>query len=434
MSGERPAHAWEQARWVWHALFHGLALVCAVVALSDQDRPARLAVAGLAAAFVAWYALLGGRVLMRARPLPRALAAIVPGVALWAALVVLHPVWFFAVAGLFSLIFASLDTRPALLATLALTALLAGLQLRAQGSSPAPGELLALLLLVAAGAVVAGWLGIWIGRIIGQSMERQQLIEQLEATRDQLARAERHQGVLQERQRLASEIHDTLAQGFTSIVMLLEAAEASLPAGADASARHLAQARDTARENLAEARQFVEELPPVPLTGEGATLGGALRRAARRLAEETGVAATASVAGEPVPLPVAAEVTLLRAAQEALANVRRHAHAGRVEVTLAYLGDAAELRVADDGDGFDPVAPATLGAGRTGGFGLAGLRRRAERLGGEARVRSSPGAGTTVSVRLPAGQPVHEQGDPGIITTSGTAGGPGPPGRPGSEG
>lgn len=427
-AGARPVHAWEQARWVWHVLFLGLAALCAVVALADPDRSAgaRLAVAGLAAAFVAWYVALGTRVMMSGWPPLPALGALAPGVALWATLVVLHPVWFFAVAGLYSLLFSSLDTRPAVLATLALTVLLAALQVRAASGPLAPAEVVVLLLLVGTGAAVASWLGIWIGRIIGQSMQRQRLIETLGATRHQLARAERQAGVLQERQRLASEIHDTLAQGFTSIVMLLEAAEASLPPGAGTAARHLAQARDTARENLAEARRFVEELAPVSLS-DGAPLGDALRRVAQRLEDETGIATAASVQGEPPPLPVAAEVTLLRAAQEALANVRKHARAGRVEVVLAYSPDAAELRVTDDGVGFDPVVLARLGTGHTGGFGLAGLRRRAERLGGEARVASGPGAGTTVHVRLPTARGAHgehEPGEPGIMAS------PGPPAEP----
>ena len=215
------------------------------------------------------------------------------------------------------------------------------------------------------GAIVGGLISvfgslfaIWITRIIQQSHERRELIEQLEATRSELAAAEQEGGRLAERQRLARDIHDTLAQGFVSIVLQLQAAEAELPDGAEEARGHLERARRTARDNLAEARRLVWDLRPEALAA--APLGEALLPLAGRLAEETGMVATATVTGTPAPLSADAEVTLLRVTQEALANVSRHAHADRVAVTLSYMDSEAALDVRDDEDRFTPRPTASV--------------------------------------------------------------------------
>ena len=199
--------------------------------------------------------------------------------------------------------------------------------------------------------------------------------------------------VLEERQRLAREIHDTLAQDFTSIVTHLEAAESALDTDPEVARTHLDRARRAAREGLTEARRLVWALRPDILTGTD--LPGALKRVAHRWSEETGVTAHVTVTGTPRPLPADADVVLLRAAQEALHNVRKHARASRVDVTLTYLDDRVILDVQDDGVGFDPthldVAP---------GLGLRGMRERVEARGGHLIIESAPGEGTTVAVVL----------------------------------
>jgi signal transduction histidine kinase len=248
-------------------------------------------------------------------------------------------------------------------------------------------------------------LGMFISAIVRQSAERQGMIEALQAARDQLARAEREAGVLEERQRLAREIHDTLAQGFTSIVMHLEAAEQALPqdAATGKTRQHLDRARSAARESLAEARRFVWDLRSEPLERE--SLGQAIRRVAERWAEESGLSAGVEISGGERPLPSAYEVTLLRTAQEALANVRKHAEARHVTITLTYMDDQVILDVQDDGQGFDPVSMAGNGAGEPvgdgSGFGLIGMRERAEQLGGSLQIESAPGEGATLVVALP---------------------------------
>ncbi|MFC7644595.1 sensor histidine kinase [Streptosporangium lutulentum] len=227
--------------------------------------------------------------------------------------------------------------------------------------------------------------GIWMEGMSQQNRERAELIEELMSSRAEVSRLSAERGALTERERLAGEIHDTLAQGFTSIIMLVQAAQAQ----AD-PARHLALAVQTARENLAEARALVAALSPAPL--DGSSLDEALVRLADRLTEETGIAGAFAVRGESRPLPPHIEVVLIRAAQEALANVRKHAAANRVDVSVTYGPRRVTLEIGDNGRGFDPS--------RAGGYGLRGMRNRVEQAGGSMRVWSSPARGTTLTVDM----------------------------------
>jgi signal transduction histidine kinase len=244
--------------------------------------------------------------------------------------------------------------------------------------------------------VVSLLFGIWIEKVITQSEQRAELIEQLESARDELAEAHHSAGVMAERERMAREIHDTLAQGMTSIVMLAQAAAVELQrGGTDGAAARLAAIEDTARENLAEARALVAAFTPVALSE--ATLTEVLRRQAERFAAETGVDVQVSLDlpdEEVAALPQAQQVVLLRAAQEALANVRKHARATQVLITLGLSDGRVWIEIRDDGSGF---APATV----TGGFGLAAMRGRVEESGGSVQVESAPGRGTKVQVLMP---------------------------------
>jgi signal transduction histidine kinase len=232
-------------------------------------------------------------------------------------------------------------------------------------------------------------MGLWVTGIVRQSVNRKAVIAELEATRAELAGVSRDAGVLAERERLAREIHDTLAQGFTSVVMLLELADSELDTDPAAARRRLATARDTARQNLVEARALVAALSPADLLET--SLPQAIDRLVHRFGSETGLPVELTVSGTARALPANAEVVLLRSAQEALANIRKHAGAGRVAVTLHFAEEGTTLTVADDGTGFDPVAARD-------GYGLAGMRRRVEETGGTLTVRSGPG-GTAVEVR-----------------------------------
>ncbi|MBN6038572.1 sensor histidine kinase [Amycolatopsis sp. 195334CR] len=234
-------------------------------------------------------------------------------------------------------------------------------------------------------------------KLMEQSAKRREAMKKLEAAmtenaglhRQLLAQA-REAGVLDERQRLSREIHDTLAQGFTGIITQLEAARSD-PAERE---RHLATATALARENLAEARRAVHALRPEAL--DSAKLPEALRGVAGRWSERSGVQVEFTTTGTVRRLHPEVEATLLRITQEALTNVDKHAAAARTGLTLSYMEDQVTLDLRDDGRGFDPAAP------RPDGYGLSGMRQRAERLAGELHVESEPGAGTAISVNLPA--------------------------------
>ncbi len=238
-------------------------------------------------------------------------------------------------------------------------------------------------------------LGAWIGQIIEQSAERGELIERLEATRRELAEREREAAVHEERERLSRELHDTVAQDLVSIVTHLQAADAA--PDPTVAGRHRAEAARMAHDGIAETRRLVWALRSPAL--EHATLVETLQGAVERWRAGTSTRATLTVTGTPRPLHPDVEVTLLRTAQEALANAARHAAAREVTLTLSYVGDVVTLDVHDDGVGFDPLHPAA-DDGR--GLGLVGMRERAERLGGSLAVESAPGEGTTLGVTLPA--------------------------------
>jgi signal transduction histidine kinase len=236
---------------------------------------------------------------------------------------------------------------------------------------------------------ISALMGWWITGIIDQSEQRANLIRELEETRALLAESHRREGMLAERERLSHEIHDTLAQGFTSILMLAQAAERSL-AEPEVSRERLRMIEDTARDNLAEARALVAALAPVDL--EKASLAEALERIVTRFGEELDVRTAYEVAGGSRPLAPQEEVVLLRAAQEALANVRKHAGARSVDVRLAYGETGATLVVHDDGRGFD--------AQDVEGFGLRGMRARVESIGGRLDVATGLGTGTRIRVEV----------------------------------
>ncbi|MFZ0160135.1 MAG: sensor histidine kinase [Kineosporiaceae bacterium] len=235
-------------------------------------------------------------------------------------------------------------------------------------------------------------LGFWISRLVEESQRRAELIEQLEQTRSQLAASHHDRGVMAERERMAREIHDTLAQGFTSIVMLAQTAQAEQARQPGPPTARLEAIEAVARENLAEARALVAAFSPVDL--EGSTLAAALRRLAERFGAQTHLEVDVDAGADLSGLGRDQEVVLLRAVQEALTNVRRHADARRVSIRLATDPLGARVEVDDDGVGFSAAAA-------TEGFGLAGMRGRVRDVGGQLEVATAPGRGTTVVVRVP---------------------------------
>ncbi|MDQ1124734.1 signal transduction histidine kinase [Microbacterium trichothecenolyticum] len=243
------------------------------------------------------------------------------------------------------------------------------------------------------GAGVALLIGLGYSALERRAVEREALMAELIATRDRLAAAEREQGTLAERARLARELHDTVAQGLSSIQMLLHAAERADPEGPGVA--HVRLARQTAADGLAETRRFIRELAP-PSLDRG--LGEALERLAATWSAREGIGVDVHVDAA-VSLPMDAQTALLRIAQGALANVAQHASATRVTVRLSGDGDAARLTMVDDGVGFDARAAAAV-ASATDSFGLRAMRERVEQLDGDIVVDTAPGAGTAITVTL----------------------------------
>ncbi|WP_460061899.1 sensor histidine kinase [Streptomyces sp. YKOK-I1] len=231
-----------------------------------------------------------------------------------------------------------------------------------------------------------------------QGARQRELIDDLVRTRRDLAATERRAGVLAERQRLATEIHDTLAQGLSSQRMLLQAAERVWATDPGAARDHLGKAAAITSRSLAEARRFVHDLTPADL--DGRSLPAALGALAER---ESGPGLTVAfrLDGEPGPLPERVAATLLRIAQGALANVREHAAATRAALTLTCLDDRIFLDVADNGRGFDAGTAVRSASDGTRGYGLPAMRIRARQSGGTLTVESAPGEGTVVSVAVP---------------------------------
>ncbi|MEO3800967.1 sensor histidine kinase [Nonomuraea sp. B1E8] len=288
---------------------------------------------------------------------------------------------------------------PARLVMLGVT-VTAVVSLAAQASPGARASLLSVIAAVALPLALAGWY------VSAEHDKRRRLVERLRAAMDENAELNarlldqaRSAGVLDERHRMAGEIHDTVAQDLVALMGQIHAAARVCDGPAR---RHLDQAAELARRSLSEARRSVRALRPEPL--EDSRLPEAVDRMARSWSESSGVGLAVEITGTPVALAADVEAALFRIAQEALANVAKHARATRTALTLSYTDESVLLDVRDDGAGFDPQTPAD-------GFGLDGMRQRVRGVGGTLAVESEPGQGTAVAVSVPAIPPAG-QDDP----------------------
>lgn len=264
----------------------------------------------------------------------------------------------------------------------------------------APGAFLGPLI----GAAVAVGLSRGAQRLEEEGRQYRQLLarvlrdqEEMVTLHDEVVRAQRETGALAERTRLSRDIHDTLAQGFSSILLLARAANR------DPDPKRLGaildQIESTAASNLAESRRVVHALAPSDLDYGG--LAVPLRRLAADLGTQTGAEVHVDIDPDLPRLSTATEVALLRAAQSAMANVRRHSGASRVVVTLGAAGGLVHLDVVDDGAGFEPTALTHMVPTLQGGYGLVAMRARLGELGGGLDVESAPGEGTALSAHVP---------------------------------
>ena len=385
--------AWLRWFWLWDVYFaFGFVAVGTLILVADEPTPAEQAVAITAISLMGlWYLAFGRRVILRGEELDRPARGRIFAAGVFTLLTVAVLAEGLASFGMFAacpLLFMSLRLGEAI-AVIVPVSLLPGLHVAIDdGIDQALIELGPTSVLTLSLSVL---LGTWISRIVTQSEERGQLIKELEASREEVGRLSMEAGVATERARIAAEIHDTLAQGFTSLVTLVQAAESELDGDLEKVRRHLQLAARTARENLGEARALVAGLMPTAL-GTG-SLDEAIRRQLERLAEETGIRTRHEVDGDIAGLPTGIEVVLLRAVQESLTNVRKHSGAATVTISL-HVGDSvATLRVIDDGAGFDA-------ARALDGFGLRGMRARAEQVGGSLEIESGPG-GTALTLEVP---------------------------------
>ncbi|MFE8945517.1 sensor histidine kinase [Streptomyces sp. NPDC007856] len=382
----RGVHARHRSIRVWDAYF-ALTWAATLAMLLGAEHPVwpvRAVAAGLLVPLVPWY-LLVGRPLLGQNPPDerRAVYYLVGALAPFLLSGVLAGETRLLSFALIPQCFMTLRARGALVTVTVVNLLpVAGWALLWQ---PATEDLFANALFAVVGLMFSLAIGGWIIRIIEQSAERAELIAELDASRHEVARLSSALGALAEPERLAREIHDTLAQGFTRLLMLVQAVDAELDTDPAQARRHLALMDDTARRNLAEARALVAGGAPTDLAE--ASLPDALDRPTARHE------ATLKVTGPVRTLPAGVEVVALRACQEALTNTQKHAGSSdRVGVRLDYADGTLTVSVHDDGRGFDPDAVPS-------GYGLAGLRARAAEVGGTATVRS--GDATTVTVRLP---------------------------------
>ncbi|MEH1016981.1 sensor histidine kinase [Micromonospora sp. CPCC 206060] len=373
-------------RWIWDLYFAVCLVVVLVLVVEEQavSLPARLAAAVLLSLMALWYAAYGRAAVRGADGSRESWVFVGVAALLFLAAVAFVPTSTFALPVICPMVFLALPLTRAALVVILLNVLPPAITAIHAGTLARVHDLLPIAVL---GVIFALLVGAYIDRIAGQNDERAQIIAELQARRAEVARLSHEAGVAEERARLAAEIHDTLAQGFTSIITLIQAAESEADTDRDAAYRHLGMAVRTARENLAEARAMVTALTPTSLRSE--TLADAIGRQVDRLAEETGIGAEYEVDGVAGELPTAVEVVLLRTVQETLANVRKHAHASDVAVRLSFTDTSVTLTVTDDGIGFDSTRDSH-------GFGLRGMRARAEQIGATLEISSVPGQGTTV--------------------------------------
>jgi signal transduction histidine kinase len=393
-----PSDIWVRTLPAWHAWNIGVILVATAAAEASwtMTPPARAASLGLATTLLVLYVVMFMR-----RPRewgywwPRGVPYAVAVTVCFALLLQLDPYFAYLAFTIYPQIFFMLYARRRALLTGAAgiaVALTLGEVTTYGGLDGAAPHLLADYAQIGFSFAIA----LWIGAMAKQSIERRMLIDELETTRRELAAVERQAGVMEERSRLAREIHDTLAQGFASVVAHLEAAKGSLDHDPERVARHIESAEEVARRSLADARGLAWALRPEALSAGG--LAGALERTIASTFKGTTVGISLTVTGEVRGLHPNVEVTLLRAAQEALANARRHAAPHYVAVSLSFFDDTVTLDIADDGTGFDPepIVP-----GPAGGLGLLGIRERVEAIGGEVSIESTVGHGTTIGVSVP---------------------------------
>lgn len=378
--------------WMWSVYIAGVCMVAAVACfLLDDLLPGRSpAFAAVVLAVMLVWLIVAGRSVPRLGDLSwRPVVYIMVTAALWIAAMWFSPAAFIAIPALYPIAFSTLPLLPAVGAAVVITLIPLTVDVATNGAGSAHLSIgIAMTLL---GLVAGPIIGTMVVNTVQQRIRLATLIEELEASRAESARLSHEAGASLERQRLAHEIHDTLAQGFTSIIALAQAVQAEMHNDPASAARHIALIDSTARANLSESRTMVSSLTPAAL--EEDSIAAAIRRQCEGFADETGVPVTLTT-DEGLPASaMASNVVLLRATQEALSNIRRHARATAVTATLSAHDRRLRLTLADNGIG--------LGENHRDGFGLRGMAARAAQVGGTLTVGDTPRGGVTVVVEVP---------------------------------
>jgi signal transduction histidine kinase len=402
LSTETSVSTWEKGfdRVVEWAPYVTLAMSSLLaVAGSIGDWPEILAVVGLSATAALWVFFMFTRVEDRMEKHSRMRVYFAGLLVLFAVMMVWKPVFFvFVITGFFHAFF----LKPPALSFLGvgLTSVLVNLRIIYPEANADQWFTFGFIVAIQTVAIGFGVIG---GEKIAElSEQRRRSLIELEAALEenaalsaQLVDQAKEAGVNEERQRMAREIHDTIAQGLIGVITQLEATR-HLPADEEMR-RRLDDATRMARESLTEARRSVQALRPAPLEERG--LVEAIADVTERWSSINRVPTEMTTTGTPLTLHPEVEVTLLRVTQEALANVAKHSGATRVGVTLSYMGDIVSVDVRDNGSG---IAPGSLSNGKSTGFGLVAMRQRVEGLSGTLEIESEPDGGTAISASLPS--------------------------------
>jgi len=378
---------WEQWDWVWHFSAYGLLILNIIFVYNSDPRIINFSFFLVLSALLGlWYFPFVNISTLRIWENPkRGALYLVPGWAIWAGLISLTNQSLMLIGIFLPLVFSRFPILWATGITFFQTLGLYFLYIMLY-----PTEQWLLILMIILGLlIISTIIGAFISSIIKQSTDRQHLIDELTWSRANLMRVEREAGRLTERQRLARDIHDTLAQHFTSIIMHLAAAKHSNPESVQSEVQ---QAEDAAREGLNEIRRIVWDMQPEQI--EKASLIEAVEELAARWSAENSVQVKMKVTGTPRSLTSSAETALLRISQEAMHNINKHAQAKKVNITFSYMEDLFVMDIADDGLGFEPSKIKN-------GFGMKTMRDRAEELGGTLTIESEQGIGTAIAVSIP---------------------------------
>ncbi|MBX3038037.1 MAG: sensor histidine kinase [Anaerolineales bacterium] len=381
------SEAWEQWDWVWHFSAYSFIILNIIFVYNSEPRINNfLFFLVLSVALGLWYIPFKSISNLRFWDNPkRGVLYLVPGWLIWGGLLSLAADSLVLIGIFFPLIFGRFPIRWSIGISIFQTLGLYVLYITVYPTE----NWFAMLMIILGMLIISTIIAAFISSIIRQSTDRQRLITELTKSRANLMKAEREAGQLTERQRIARDIHDSLAQHFTSIIMHLSATKHSNPESVQSA---IQQAEESAREGLNEIRRIVWDMQPEQF--EKASLVEAVEERAARWSAENNIQVKMKVTGNQRNLTSSVETALLRISQEAMHNIKKHAQAKNVNITFSFMEDMFVMDIADDGVGFEQSKIKN-------GFGMKTMRDRAEELNGTLTIESERGTGTAIAVSIP---------------------------------